>query len=112
VSNAARCIATLPVGLIIRQAGLRYIYSCPLPLFWSVRYSSHFKEYWCYCNTATVQNKLNALATFNVTGNEAKRNVVRSLAKSVDKLNLEIMKRENIHILQINIYSDNFINMY
>jgi len=28
-----------------------------------------------------IQNKLNALATFNVTGNEAKRNVVRSLAK-------------------------------
>jgi hypothetical protein len=29
-----------------------------------------------------IQSKLNALATFNVTGNEAKRNVVRSLAKS------------------------------
>jgi replication factor A1 len=28
-----------------------------------------------------IQSKLNALATFNVTGNEAKRNVVRSLAK-------------------------------
>ena len=28
-----------------------------------------------------IQSKLNALATFNVTGNEAKRNVVRSPAK-------------------------------
>lgn len=28
-----------------------------------------------------IQNKLNALVKFNVTGNEAKRNVVRSLAK-------------------------------
>ncbi|MCG2737898.1 MAG: hypothetical protein L6282_16065 [Candidatus Methanoperedenaceae archaeon] len=50
-----------------------------------------------------IQNKLNALLKFNVTGNEAKRNVARSLAKGAGVDPLAVFKAGStpVHISEI-----------